>query len=61
MDRLDVRRETARVRGRFGLMDESSEVTDTSIEAIRERQGTEPMDSEQFAETFGDLPMDDEG
>jgi hypothetical protein len=36
-------------------------VPDTSIEAVRERQGTEPMSPEQFAETFGKLPTDDEG
>jgi hypothetical protein len=36
-------------------------VPDTSIGAIRERQGTEPMSPEEFEATFGDLPTDDEG
>ena len=34
---------------------------DTSIEAIRARQGTEPMSPEDFEEHFGDLPRDGEG
>ena len=36
-------------------------VPDTSIAAIRERLGTEPMTAEEFEEHFGDLPTDDEG
>jgi hypothetical protein len=36
-------------------------VPDTSIGAIRERQGTKPMPREQFEEIFGDLPTDGEG
>lgn len=34
---------------------------DTSVGAVRERMGTEPMSTEQFEETFGDLPTDSEG
>ncbi len=34
---------------------------DTSIDAIRERAGTEPVSPQQFEETFGDLPTDSEG
>jgi hypothetical protein len=34
---------------------------DTSIEAIRRRQGTRPMTSEEFEQHFGDLPRDGEG
>jgi hypothetical protein len=34
---------------------------DTSIEAIRARQGTEPMSPEDFEEHFGDLPRDGAG
>lgn len=34
---------------------------DTSVTAIRERLGTEPMSAEQFQTTFGDLPTDAEG
>jgi len=34
---------------------------DTSIDAIRERVGTEPMSPEQFQRTFGKLPTDSEG
>jgi hypothetical protein len=33
----------------------------TSIEAVRERMGTEPMDPDEFEATFGALPTDDEG
>jgi hypothetical protein len=33
----------------------------TSISAIRERTGTEPMSEAEFEVTFGDLPADDEG
>jgi len=54
------------VNGRYLIADKHPSGTltltpDTSIEAIRERQGTEPMGVEQFAETFGELPADDEG
>jgi hypothetical protein len=31
---------------------------DTSVTAIRERLGTEPMSAEQFQTSFGDLPTD---
>lgn len=34
---------------------------DTSIGALRDRLGTEPMSAEQFEQTFGDLPTDAEG
>jgi len=34
---------------------------DTSVTAIRERLGTEPMSAEQFQTSFGDLPTDAEG
>lgn len=34
---------------------------DTSIEAIRSRQGTEVMSPEDFEAHFGDLPRDGEG
>jgi hypothetical protein len=36
-------------------------VPDTSISAIRERQGTKPMSADEFDATFGELPTDDEG
>jgi hypothetical protein len=36
-------------------------VPDTSIDAIRERQGTQPMSTDEFEATFGDLPTDAEG
>lgn len=36
-------------------------VPDTSISAIRERQGTKPMSADEFDATFGELPSDDEG
>lgn len=36
-------------------------VPDTSVDAIRERQGTKPMSPDQFEATFGDLPTDGEG
>lgn len=36
-------------------------VPDTSVSAIRERQGTKPMQPDQFEEIFGDLPTDGEG
>jgi hypothetical protein len=36
-------------------------IPDTSIDAIRERQGTEPMGVAQFAQTFDELPADHEG
>ena len=36
-------------------------VPDTSISAIRQRLGTEPMTVEEFDRHFGDLPSDDEG
>ncbi|MDQ3092784.1 MAG: hypothetical protein M3R46_14235 [Actinomycetota bacterium] len=34
---------------------------DTSVTAIRERLGTEPMSAKQFQTSFGDLPTDAEG
>lgn len=34
---------------------------DTSVAAIRERLGTEPMDTERFEATFGGLSSDAEG
>jgi hypothetical protein len=36
-------------------------VPDTSIAAVRQRLGTEPMSAEEFEGHFGDLPTDDEG
>jgi len=36
-------------------------VSDTSISAIRERQGTKPMSADELDATFGELPTDDEG
>lgn len=47
--------EDRRPDGRLSL------VPDTSIEAVRQRLGTEPMSSEEFQRQFGDLPVDDEG
>jgi hypothetical protein len=41
--------------------DDQPEQTATSIEAVRERMGTEPMDPDEFEVTFGALPTDDEG
>lgn len=34
---------------------------DTSAEAIRRRQGLEPISVEEFEQHFGHLPTDDEG
>lgn len=34
---------------------------DTSVDALRERLGTEPMSAGQFEDTFGGLPTDAEG
>jgi hypothetical protein len=36
-------------------------VPDTSIAAVRQRLGTQPMSAEEFERHFGDLPTDDEG
>lgn len=36
-------------------------VPDTSIRAIRERQGTEAISPEEFEAAFSGLPTDDEG
>jgi hypothetical protein len=36
-------------------------VPDTSIDAVRQRLGTEPMSAEEFERHFGELPTDDEG
>ncbi|MEX1141639.1 MAG: hypothetical protein WD993_03155 [Thermoleophilaceae bacterium] len=52
--------------GRYVVTEQSPDgeltlVPDTSINAIRERQGTQPMSAEQFEATFGDLPTDGEG
>lgn len=41
--------------------DDQPEQTATSIEVVRERMGTEPIDPDEFEATFGDLPTDDEG
>lgn len=41
--------------------DELTLVPDTSIAAVRQRLGTEPMSAEEFEQHFGDLPTDDEG
>lgn len=41
--------------------DDQPERTTTSIEAVRERMGTEPIDPNEFEATFGALPTDDEG
>ena len=35
--------------------------SETSITAIRERMGTEPMSEAEFEAAFGDLPADVEG
>jgi len=37
------------------------EQTAASIDPVRERMGTEPMDPDEFEATFGALPTDDEG
>jgi hypothetical protein len=36
-------------------------VPDTSIAAVRQRLGTQPMSAEEFERHFGDLPTDHEG
>lgn len=41
--------------------DDQPEQAATSIQAVRERMGTEPMDPDEFKATFGVLPTDDEG
>ncbi len=54
------------INGEYVVKDESPDgeltlVPDTSIAAVRQRLGTEPMSAEEFEEHFGDLPTDDEG
>lgn len=54
------------VKGRYVVTEKRPDgeltlVPDTSVSAIRERQGTKPMHPEQFEEIFGDLPTDGEG
>jgi hypothetical protein len=44
-----------------GLDGEITLVPDTSLAAVRQRLGTEPMNAEEFEQHFGDLPTDDEG
>lgn len=41
--------------------DDQPEKAATSIEAVRERMATEPMDPNEFEATFGALSTDDEG
>jgi len=41
--------------------DDQPEQIATSIEAVRERMETDPMDPDEFEVTFGTLPTDDEG
>lgn len=57
---------TGAVNGRYLVTEkrpggELTLVPDTSISAIRERQGTRPMSADEFEATFGELPIDDEG
>jgi hypothetical protein len=54
------------ISGEYVLKDEGPDgeitlVPDTSIAAVRQRLGTEPMSAEEFEQHFGDLPTDDEG
>jgi hypothetical protein len=54
------------ISGEYVVKDESPDgeltlVPDTSIAAVRQRLGTEPMSAEEFEQHFGDLPTDDEG
>ena len=52
--------EESRPDGRLVLAPERPS-EDTSIEAIRERSGTDPMTPEEFEDHFGQLPTDGEG
>ncbi|MCL2395629.1 MAG: hypothetical protein FWC87_13205 [Acidimicrobiaceae bacterium] len=52
---------TGALSGRYELLEEREDGTvvlapDTSIAAIRQRLGTEPVSDEEFDELFGDLP-----
>ena len=54
------------INGEYVVKDESPDgeltlVPDTSIAAVRQRLGTEPMTAEEFEQHFGNLPTDDEG
>jgi hypothetical protein len=54
------------VNGEYVVTDQQPDgeltlVPDTSIAAVRQRLGTEPMSAEEFERHFGDLPTDDEG
>jgi hypothetical protein len=54
------------ISGEYVVKDEGPDgeitlVPDTSIAAVRQRLGTEPMSAEEFEQHFGDLPTDDEG
>jgi len=54
------------INGEYVVKDEQPDgeltlVPDTSIAAVRQRLGTEPMSAEEFEQHFGDLPTDDEG
>jgi len=54
------------INGEYVVKDEGPDgeitlVPDTSIAAVRQRLGTEPMTAEEFEQHFGDLPTDDEG
>lgn len=54
------------INGEYVVKDEGPDgeitlVPDTSITAVRQRLGTEPMSAEEFEQHFGDLPTDDEG
>jgi hypothetical protein len=54
------------INGEYLVKDEGPDgeitlVPDTSIAAVRQRLGTEPMTAEEFEQHFGDLPTDDEG
>jgi hypothetical protein len=54
------------IKGEYVVKDEQPDgeltlVPDTSIAAVRQRLGTEPMTAEEFEQHFGDLPSDEEG
>ena len=54
------------INGEYVVKDEGPDgeitlVPDTSITAVRQRLGTEPMTAEEFEQHFGGLPTDDEG
>lgn len=54
------------INGEYVVKDEGPDgeitlVPDTSITAVRQRLGTEPMTAEEFEQHFGDLPTDEEG